>query len=120
MAFSLDFIRPGEGTATRNTLEDGSYLIGRGNACRIRLPFPDVSERHALLLLLGDKAKIEDLHSANGTYVNGMPTDGIVELLPDSVIQIGESMLRVSPISDDQAPVPDPRSPRTQAGSAPR
>ena len=107
MAFALDFIRPGEGTATRNTLEDGSYLIGRGNACRIRLPFPDVSERHALLLLLGNKAKIEDLHSANGTYVNGMPTDGIVELLPDSVIQIGESMLRVSPISDSQAPIPD-------------
>ena len=37
MAFSLDFIRPGEGTATRNTLEDGSYLVGRGTACHIRL-----------------------------------------------------------------------------------
>ncbi len=110
MAFSLDFIRPGEGTATRNTLEDGSYLVGRGNACHIRLPFPDVSERHALLLLRGDRAQIEDLHSANGTYVNGMPVDGIVELLPDSVIQIGESMLRVSPISDSQAPIPDPEA----------
>ena len=110
MAFSLDFIRPGEGTATRNTLEDGSYLVGRGTACHIRLPFPDVSERHALLLLRGDRAQIEDLHSANGTYVNGMPTDGIVELLPDSVIQIGESMLRVSPISDSQAPIPDPQA----------
>jgi len=110
MAFSLDFIRPGEGTATRNTLEDGSYLIGRGTACRIRLPFPDVSERHALLLLLGNKAKIEDLHSANGTYVNGIPTDGIVELLPDSVIQIGESMLRVSHIADPQVPIPDPQA----------
>ena len=109
MAFTLDFIRPGEGSATRSTLEDGSYLVGRGTACHIRLPFPDVSERHALLLLRGDRAQIEDLHSANGTYVNGMPTDGIVELLPDSVIQIGESMLRVSPIYDSQAPVPDPQ-----------
>ena len=113
MAFSLDFIRPGEGTATRNTLEDGSYLVGRGTSCHIRLPFPDVSERHALLLLRGDRAQIEDLHSANGTYVNGMPTDGIVELLPDSVIQIGESMLRVSPISDPQVPIPDPQAPST-------
>ena len=110
MAFTLDFIRPGEGTATRNTLEDGSYLVGRGTACHIRLPFPDVSERHALLLLRGDRAQIEDLHSANGTYVNGMPTDGIVELLPDSVIQIGESMLRVSHISDSQAHIPDPQA----------
>ncbi len=120
MAFSLDFIRPGEGTATRNTLEDGSYLVGRGTACHIRLPFPDVSERHALLLLRGDRAQIEDLHSANGTYVNGMPTDGIVELLPDSVIQIGESMLRVSHISDSQAPLPDPQaqSPKLEAQSS--
>ena len=114
MAFSLDFIRPGEGTATRNTLEDGSYLVGRGTSCHIRLPFPDVSERHALLLLRGDRAQIEDLHSANGTYVNGMPTDGIVELLPDSVIQIGESMLRVSPLSDPQVPIPDPQAPSTK------
>ena len=111
MAFSLDFIRPGEGSATRCTLQEGSYLIGRGAACHLQLPYPDVSERHALLLLRGETAQLEDLHSANGTYVNGLPVDGIVILQPDSVIQIGESMLRVSPSSDSQAPSPDPPAP---------
>ena len=98
MAFSLDFIRPGEGTATRRMLQDGSYLIGRGSACHLQLPYPDVSERHALLLLHGETARIEDLHSANGTYVNGVPIDGLVILQSDSVVQVGESMLRVAPI----------------------
>ena len=113
MAFSLDFIRPGEGTATRRTLQDGSYLIGRGSACHLQLPYPDVSERHAILLLRGDTARLEDLHSANGTYVNGIPADGIVVLQPDSVIQIGESMLRVSPISDPQPTTTNSQPPTT-------
>ncbi len=96
MAFTLDLIRPGEGAATRRVLPDGSYLVGRGSACHVQLPYPDVSERHALLVLRGAKAQLEDLHSANGTYVNGAPADGIVELHPDSVVQIGDSMLRVA------------------------
>ena len=32
-------------------LAEGTYIIGRGNACRIRLPFPDVSERRNASLL---------------------------------------------------------------------
>jgi len=103
MAFSLDFIRPGEGTATRSLLQDGSYLIGRGSSCHLQLPYPEVSERHAILLLRGETARLEDLHSANGTYVNGIPIDGLAILQPDSVIQIGESMFRVAPLSDEDA-----------------
>ena len=103
MAFSLDFIRPGEGTATRSLLQDGSYLIGRGSSCHLHLPYPEVSERHAILLLRGETARLEDLHSANGTYVNGIPIDGLAILQPDSVIQIGESMFRVAPLSDEDA-----------------
>ena len=121
MAFYLDFIRPGEGTATRLTLQDGSYLVGRGSSSRLHLPYPDVSERHALLLLRGDKAQIEDLHSANGTYINGIPVDGIVTLQPDSVIQIGESMLRVAPVPADEPPAePSPAPTPTPAAAAPQ
>ncbi|MBQ6338167.1 MAG: Flp pilus assembly complex ATPase component TadA [Kiritimatiellae bacterium] len=119
MAFSLDLIRPGEGTATRHTLQDGSYLVGRGSSCRLQLPYPEVSERHALLLLRGETVQLEDLHSANGTYVNGIPVDGIVSLEPDSVVQIGECMLRVSPVPAEEsaAPVPEaaPPSPAPSA-----
>ena len=97
MAFSIDVILPGSDSATRYAADDGVYLIGRGEACRIRLPFPEVSERHAMFRISGAKAVVEDLDSANGTYVNGMPIAGPVELTFDSVVQIGESFLRVYP-----------------------
>ena len=107
MAFSLDLIRPGEGTATRYTLQDGSYLIGRGSSCHVQLPYPEVSERHALLLLRGETSRLEDLHSANGTYINGIPVDGIVgpvfrgDHLPVAVFPCGEGCTHPNLRRDD-------------------
>ena len=100
MAFTLDLIKPGDGEATRYSLEDGSYIIGRGASCALQLPELEVSERHALLMLRGHKARMEDLHSANGTYVNGNPIDGIVDLPPDAIVQIGNNMMRISPAEE--------------------
>ena len=100
MAFTLDLIKPGEGEATRYRLDDGSYLVGRGASCALQLPDPDISERHALLMLRGRKARLEDLHSANGTYLNGNPVDGLVDVPPDAIIQIGGNMMRVSPAEE--------------------
>ncbi len=112
MAFQIDIVKSDEGTATRNHAEDGSYFIGRGENCRIRLPFPDVSERHALLMLRGTSATLQDLGSSNGTFVNGVPIDDPVNLSPDSVVQIGGIMLRVSPAPDKAlATVPTPAAP---------
>ena len=97
MAFNLDLVNPGEEMPRRRVLEDGTYIIGRGKAAKIVLPYPEISERHALLVLRGEKAQLEDLHSANGTYVNGMPIQDLVELNGDAVVQIGDCMLRISP-----------------------
>ena len=82
------------------TLTDGTYMIGRNPSCPICFDFPDVSERHAILTVRANKAVVEDLHSANGTYVNGEPIDGPVALDGGMVIQIGESMLRVCDEND--------------------
>ncbi len=84
------------GRRETHELEDGSYMIGRGASCRIVLPFPDVSERHAVLTVRDGRAVMEDLHSANGTYVNGERIDEAVVLDSGMVVQVGESMLRVS------------------------
>lgn len=84
------------GARETRELKDGSYLIGRGETCRIRLPFPDVSERHAILTVRSGRATLEDLHSANGTYLNGEPVEEAVTLDGGMVVQIGESMFRVS------------------------
>jgi pilus assembly protein CpaF len=96
MAFNLDIVKPGESTPSRKVLEDGTYIIGRGAACKIQLPFPEISERHALLVLAGNKATFQDLRSANGSYINGIPIESTVTLTPDAVIQVGDCMMRVS------------------------
>ena len=98
-------------------LTDGTWFIGRGGMCRVRLDFPDVSERHAILTVRGGRAVIEDLHSANGTYVNGEEIDSAVALDGTKVVQIGNSMLRVSEAEEAQpaetAPDPAPSAAET-------
>ena len=54
-----------DGNREPRELEDGAYLIGRAENCRICFPFPDVSERHAILTVRDGRALLEDLHSAN-------------------------------------------------------
>ena len=93
---TLTLIKPGEQQPVTESLADGAYIIGRGNAAKIRLPYADVSERHALVVVRNGIASIEDLKSANGTYVNGKQTSGIVLLFDDSIVQIGNALMRIS------------------------
>ena len=57
--------------------ELGIYVVGRGEDCYPRLPnelpYKDVSRRHCLLSLHPCEVWVLDLHSKNGTYVNGEP-----------------------------------------------
>jgi two-component system response regulator AtoC len=46
----------------------GSVTLGRGEECEVRIDSPSVSRRHAVLHL-GPRLRIEDLGSANGTFV---------------------------------------------------
>ena len=85
-----------DGARETREIKDGSYLIGRGVSCSIRFASPDVSERHAILTVRDGKAILEDLHSSNGTFVNGEKIDEAVTLDSGMVVQIGEGMLRVS------------------------
>ncbi len=86
-----------DGRRDERELVDGTYLIGRGEGCHIRFPYPEVSERHAILTVRDGQVVIEDLHSANGTLVNGEVIQGAEPLDGGKVVQIGAGMLRVSP-----------------------
>ena len=105
-----------DGVKETRELEDGSYLVGRAEACRIRLPFPDVSERHAILAINGASAVIEDLNSANGTFVNGAAVEGPVKLDDGMVVQIGTTLMRVS--GDEPQPEPEVEEPAPAAPKA--
>jgi pSer/pThr/pTyr-binding forkhead associated (FHA) protein len=52
------------------TLGLGSFVVGRGAASGVRLGGRDVGRRHARLDVRHDGVSVEDLDSANGTFVN--------------------------------------------------
>ena len=93
---TLTLLKPGQSTPVSENLPDGNYFIGRGASAKIVLSYADVSERHAILSVRGGSASIEDLNSANGTYVNGMQIDRRTMLSDDSIVQIGGTVLRVT------------------------
>lgn len=107
------------GVRDRRELADGTWIIGRGENCRIRIDDPSVSERHAILTVRQSRAVLEDLHSANGTYVNGEFIDQAVELDDAMVVQIGEAMLRVSGDEPEMSAnsAPDAACPPPAAGA---
>ena len=86
-------------------LDSGTYIIGRGEGCRIRFDAPDVSDRHAILTIREGKARLEDLHSANGTLVNGVAITAPVELDGTKIVQLGSAMFRiVNEATEDSVP----------------
>jgi adenylate cyclase len=57
---------------SRHDVRDGTpMLVGRAPTCDVPVFDPTVSRRHAELSLVSGGIKIQDLGSANGTFVNG-------------------------------------------------
>jgi two-component system cell cycle response regulator len=67
--------------------------IGRGAACEIRLPDDGVSRAHARIVTEGDRVRLEDLDSRNGTFLNGKKVTGAVTLADGDKIQIGRTTI---------------------------
>ena len=72
------------------TLEEGSHLIGRRPDCAVVIDLPSVSRVHARLSVMRAAMTIEDLHSKNGTFVDGRRIHASTDLLPRCLIRIGE------------------------------
>lgn len=49
----------------------GPVVIGRAAECDISVPADEISRRHALIKPTAEGLSVEDLGSANGTYING-------------------------------------------------
>jgi pSer/pThr/pTyr-binding forkhead associated (FHA) protein len=73
-------------------LEERELVIGRGPECRIQLPASTVSRKHAQIFFRNEEYHIEDLGSANGTYVNGIKIVKCVLRNKDQ-IDIGEARM---------------------------
>jgi hypothetical protein len=68
--------------------------IGRRKG-RLRLHDSRVSKHHAEIYFANDVWILRDLDSANGTYVNRRRVEGLVELEPGDMVQMGRVLLKI-------------------------
>ena len=74
-----------------------NFIVGRSKSAQFRLPIKDqfFSRNHFLVEVNPPLCRLLDLHSTNGTLVNGKPVSSI-ELHDGDTIEAGDTMLRVS------------------------
>jgi putative peptide zinc metalloprotease protein len=73
----------------------GQLDAGRAAPCAILLDDPSVSRRHAMFVVDGPTATVEDLGSSHGTWVHGHRIEAPVPLVDGMRIRLGDSELRV-------------------------
>ena len=74
-------------------LTDGENVIGRDEGCALRIDTGRVSRRHARILVQGRTARLEDLGSKNGTFLQGRRLTGTADLAEGDEISIGGARL---------------------------
>jgi hypothetical protein len=87
----LEVHRPGRAPELVR-IEDG-FVLGRGRECHIVFDDSTVSKEHARLRIDGRATFIEDLHSTNGTLVNGKVIDGPTQLRRGDRIALGPNVM---------------------------
>ena len=77
-------------TADRQyVLSEGNVKIGRSSDAAVRIDAAGVSRHHARIVISGNEARVEDLGSKNGTYVDGKPVTSACLLKDGDEIRIG-------------------------------
>lgn len=82
-----------EAAPRRVALDGPAITIGRLPPCDLLLPGADVSRQHCRLELAGQELRITDLHSTNGTLVDGRRLVGTETLRPGATVQVGSCRL---------------------------
>jgi hypothetical protein len=72
----------------KHALQGDSIMVGRDRTCSVVLTHPAVSRRHARITMNGGACTLEDLKSANGTYVNNTRIEKSA-LKPGDVVRFG-------------------------------
>lgn len=86
------------------SIKDGDKkIIGRGKDADVIIDNTAVSRHHTAFEYIVDAYFIEDLHSLNGTFVNGNKIDSRIRIQEKDVIQIGKFQLM--PNSAEDRPV---------------
>jgi DNA-binding winged helix-turn-helix (wHTH) protein len=87
----------------RVTVLQGTSTLGRGADCDIVIPDQSVSRLHARLHVTGNVAEIEDVHSKNGTRVQGERIAERVVLAPNLILTFGNVPAVFRQVDRDEA-----------------
>ena len=102
-------------------LPDGAYLIGSDSHCQICVPRPEISGRHAQLVINSNNVLVTDLGSRNGTFVDGKhiaPHHAVIVAF-SSQIQIGKMVLSFQKQGGVQAGTPEQAKPEDKNNNTP-
>jgi len=91
---TLTYLSPRESVASTDAAtiyfgEKTQLTIGRDPSNDVVLDTPAVSRYHSQIERVGQRYRVRDLRSSNGTYVNGVPIEGDEWLQPNDAIRIG-------------------------------
>jgi pSer/pThr/pTyr-binding forkhead associated (FHA) protein len=64
-------------------------FIGRQSGCGLRIPAASVSRLHCRLCAYDGRVTVEDLGSANGSFLNGVRISGVAVVRPGDQLEIG-------------------------------
>ena len=94
------FVLAGPVKGTIVDVEEAEVSVGRSTSNRLYVPDSQLSRRHCTFVRDGERVVLRDLHSLNGTFVNGVPIKERV-LQDGDHIQIGQCVLFLSMTSED-------------------
>ncbi len=91
-------------------LPNGAYVVGSTPGCHIPLNRPEISGRHAQLIVRENTLNVMDLGSSNGTYVDGnlLFAHEPYSVGPRSVVNIGKASISIRPSAAANAPEKTP------------
>jgi len=90
---SLQYSLPGQAPKDF-PLELERVVVGREPSCTLQVNHPSISRQHCAVTRKGEAFTVEDLHSSNGTFVNGRRVTGTFYLNDGDEIVIGDCKLR--------------------------
>lgn len=105
MALRLDVTYP-DGERVSFALTADEIIVGRDPGLGLSLPDAKVSRRHARIIRRDDAYWLQDLGSANGLLLDGLPLSGQALITPGSVVELGDCRIDVVEGDAEQAPLP--------------
>jgi DNA-binding winged helix-turn-helix (wHTH) protein len=89
-------------------LAEGSNLLGRDPAARVYIDHSSVSRQHAQIVIDGEGARLEDLDSRNGTFLNGRRISAPETIQDGALIGLGPITVTFVAVSGPASTAPYP------------